>query len=423
MTSNGFLEENIISRESEKKMRGSLLNKVLILFMTAMVLANISGFMYGGLLPLYLTELNANVVQVGLFFTLIQIISLALQILGGWISDSLGRLRSIAIGSVAGLISYVGLILAPNWQWVILGEGLATVTRSLVAPSFNAFIAEQSSEQNRARVFGATEAIFQVVSVIGPPLGGFLANRYGFKVMLLCAAIIYVFATYIRVSMARKASKYSMISSEKLSLKKLYDNLSMMFGLVISGGLVTWILITDGVRDIAYGLSGNLLPIYLQEIGGLNLQNIGLLEAVFGIFMMLTTFPAGWLADKKGEKVAIACGFFMQFIALMIFIRVSNFIGFAISWAFFGIAIGLMSPAYNSLISKAIPEKYRGTAFGLFSTSIGIISLPAPFLGAKLWEQVGPVFPFLVTAYLSLLAILPVILKFNFPKIGDQTSK
>jgi MFS family permease len=420
MTSNGFLEENIIIRDTGKKIRAPLLNNVLILFMVAMVLANISGFMYGALLPLYLTDLNANVVQVGLFYTLIQIISLALQIFGGWISDSLGRLRSIAIGSVAGIISYVGLILAPSWQWVILGEGLAAITRSLVAPSFNAFIAEQSSEQNRARVYGVTEAIFQIVSVIGPPLGGFLANRFGFKIMLLCAAIIYVFATYIRVSMARNASKITLVSAGKLSFKKLYDNLGVMIGLVISGGLITWILITDGVRDIAYGLSGNLLPIYLQEIGGLDLQKIGLLEAVFGIFMMLTTIPAGWLADKKGEKVAIASGFFLQFITLNIFVRVSGFLGFAIAWSFFGMSIGLMSPAYNSLISKAIPEKYRGTAFGLFSTSIGIISLPAPIIGAQLWEQVRPEFPFLITAYLSLLAVIPVYLKFNLSKNEDH---
>ena len=44
-----------------------LLNKTLKLFMFAMVLANISGNMYGVLLPLYLKELNASVVQGGLF--------------------------------------------------------------------------------------------------------------------------------------------------------------------------------------------------------------------------------------------------------------------------------------------------------------------------------------------------------------------
>jgi len=64
-----------------------LLNNTLRMFMLTMVLANVAGHMYEPLLPLYLKSLNANVVQVGLFFTLSQIIPLALQILGGWISD------------------------------------------------------------------------------------------------------------------------------------------------------------------------------------------------------------------------------------------------------------------------------------------------------------------------------------------------
>jgi len=399
-----------------------LLNSVLVLFMAAMVLANISGNMYGALLPLYLKELNASVIQVGLFFTLSQIIPLALQILGGWLSDSLGRLRSIAIGSVAGVVSYAGLILAPTWQWVLLGEGLAAVTRSLVGPSFNAYIAEQSAEKNRARVFGITETIFVLVTVVGPPLGGFLANRFGFKFMLLCAALLYTVATLIRVGMARRAALQEESRPHKLSLVSLRGNLGSMLGLILAGGLITWILVTDGVRDVAYALSFNLLPIYLQDIGKINIQQIGLLESVFGIAMMLVTFPAGWLADKRGERLGIALGFGIQFIALMVFIRVSGFWGFASAWALLGVGVGLMSPAYNSLISKAVPEKLRGTAFGLFSSSLGLISLPAPVIGAQLWARFGPRFPFMLTGWMALFATLPVWLKFKVPVNGNSST-
>lgn len=126
-----------------------LLNNMLKLFMVAMILANIASNMYVAILPLYLKHLNASVVQVGLFFTLSQIVPLALQILGGWISDTLGRLRCIALGSLAGSLAHFSLILAPTWQWVLMGEGLNSLTRSLVGPSFGAFIAEQSTEETR----------------------------------------------------------------------------------------------------------------------------------------------------------------------------------------------------------------------------------------------------------------------------------
>jgi MFS family permease len=417
-----FSEETsiIIQAGGSRAKAAPLLNRKLLLFMAAMVLANVGGNMYGPLLPLYLKQLNASVGQVGLFFTLSQIVPLALQILGGWISDSLGRLKSIAMGSVAGVFSYVGLILAPTWGWVLLGEGLSSITRSLVAPSFSAFIAEESAEENRARVFGITETIFIVVNIVGPPLGGWLAGAYGFRAMLVVAGGLYFIATLIRISMARAAARDPNTAAGQLSVTNLKRDLGVMIGMVMAGGLVTWVLVTDGARDVAYSLSFTLMPIYLQDIGGLSILQIGWLESIFGIFMMLVTLPAGWLADKKSERLAIALGFLLEFLALLTFLRVNSFNGYAAAWALLGMGAGMMSPAYQALISKAVPEKMRGTAFGLFQTSLGVASLPAPAIGAQLWERVSPRAPFSLTALLGLLAIIPVWFKFKLPKNGSD---
>jgi MFS family permease len=81
-----------------------LLTPLMRWFLLAMILANIAGSMTNLLMPVYLTELGASVGQVGLVFTLTSVVILVLQILGGWISDSIGRLRAIAIGSL-GFIS------------------------------------------------------------------------------------------------------------------------------------------------------------------------------------------------------------------------------------------------------------------------------------------------------------------------------
>jgi len=357
--------------------RTPLLSNTLLTFLVTMVLANTAGHMYWPLLPLYLKSLNADVVQIGMFFTIAQIVPLALQILGGWISDSFGRLRSIALGSVAGLISYIEVILAPTWQWVLLGEGFGSIAQAMVAPSFGAFIAENSTEESRARVFGISESIFMVVAVIGPPLGGWLADTYGFKRMIGVATILYTLATILRIAMARSAARTVEANPQRLSLSSLRLNLGTMTGLLLAGGLVTWLLLTDGVRDVAYALSFNLLPVYLQDIGGMSIQQVGWQQSFFGMAVMAVTIPAGWLADRKGERVAIALGFALQFLGLMIFTRAGTFLGFASAWAVMGLGVGFMSPAFSSLMSKAVPEKLRGTAFGLFSTSLGIISLPA----------------------------------------------
>ena len=396
----------------------SLLTRNLWLFLFTMVLANIAGEMYLNMLPLYLKSLDADVIQVGLFFTIAAILPLVLQIVGGWISDNLGRLRSVAIGSSLGVLSYIGVILAPTWQWVLGGHSLQSITRALVGPSFGAFIAEESAEENRARVYGVVNVIYTVVAVIGPPLGGWLADTYGFRMMLGVAMLFYTIATIIRIFMAKNASKSGGRESKpnKLTVKHLGKSLWVIGGLMFGGGLLTWLLITDGARDISYTMSFQLLPIYLKDNAGLGYTEIGWLSSISGVAGMLIGIPAGWFADKKGERLSIVIGFVLELIALLLFINMDGFVWYAVIWAMFGMAGAIMSPAYQSLLSKAIPEKMRGTAFGLIDSSLGLFSLPAPAIGAYLWERFSPLFPVKITAGIVLLSILPVALRFKINK-------
>ncbi|MBK7449516.1 MAG: MFS transporter [Anaerolineales bacterium] len=402
-----------------------LLSGVLILFLAAMVFANVGGSMYDGLLPLYLKDLDADITQIGLFFTLAQIVPLFLQILGGWVSDSLGRLRAIAIGSVFGVLGYIPLVLADKWQWLLLATAIGAIARSLVGPSFDAFIAEHSSEKNRGRVYGISQAIFMIVMVVGPPLGGWLTGAYGFKLMLLVAGAFYFIATVMRLSMAREAVKGEKANGEhkKLSFNDLKSNLGSMIGLLLSGGLITWMLITDGLRDVSFQFSGNLFPVYMQESGGLNYQQIGWVTSMFGVFMMLSTIPGGWLSDKAGERVSIALGMVLLSLALFILVNIPQGVEyqwlFFVGWAVAGLGAGISGPAYQSLISKAVPQKLRGLAFGLFSTSLGVFSLPAPWIGAQLWDRIGPKAPFTITAIVILLSVIPIWLKFKLPDSAE----
>jgi MFS family permease len=271
-----------------------LLNGMLLLFLLAMILANMGGNMYMPLLSLYIKDLGASVDQIGMFFTLSQIIPLALQIMGGWISDVLGRLRAIAIGSVVGVFTYVALIAAPTWQWLLLAMAFSAITGALVGPSFDAFIAEHSSEDNRAKMFGVTQALYGIVGVAGPVLGGWLVDLYGFKKMLMVAGGLYVMATILRVSMAREAARNGESKPGKLSFSSLKNNLSTMFGLLASGGVITWILITDGVRDISFGLSMNFLPVYMQQYGFI-ISAIGMMNS----FLVCSHVPRSrWLAGR-----------------------------------------------------------------------------------------------------------------------------
>jgi MFS family permease len=392
-----------------------LLTPLMRWFMLAMVLANIAGTMSPMLMPIYLTEMGASITQVGTVFTFTSIAILVLQIMGGWISDSIGRLRTIAIGSLGGIVGFAALILAPSWQWMLVALVVYQFPFALVGPSFSAFIAENSTEQNRGQVYGLTSTIYQVTGILGPPLGGFLAGAYGFKNMLLVAAGFYAVAAGLRIWMATTMRTPEEKGPAKLSIASFKTNMATMIGMILAGGVITWIFITDGVGDIAFRLSGELLPLYLEKIAGISIQQIGLLGSIHAIAAMFTPLLSGKLTDRYGERVPIVSGFLMIFGAFMIFLQAQVFSVFALSWIIFGLGGGLLGPAFQSLISKVVPSKLLGTFSGVFDSSRGFISLPAPWLGAQLWERFSPRLPFIITATASLIILPPVWLKFKVP--------
>jgi MFS family permease len=286
------------------------------------------------------------------------------------------------------------------------------VAFAFVAPSFDAFIAEQSSEKDRAKVFALTQTIYQIVTVIGPLAGGLAVRLLGWRGLIYIAAAFYFAATALRLAMAKNSASAAPPSGS-LSAKSFGASLKTMLGLAVSGGLITWLLISDGVRDISMGLSGNLLPLFLQEERGIDIAAIGLLNALLGASSMLVMIPAGYLADRFGERFAIAAGYLTAFGAFLLMLLVPSPWAAGASFIVFGAGMGMLSPAYQSLISKAVPEKLRGIAFGFLSTSNGLIALPAPWLGAMLWKGVAPVAPFWVTACALILIVPPVLAKFK----------
>jgi len=389
-------------------------------FILAMILANVGGQMAYSLLSIYLVEMGATVSQVGLVFTVASIVPLALQILGGWLSDTIGRLRAIALGSVISTFGYLLFFLSPSWEWIMLGLCIEYVSNSVVGPSFNAYIADESSETERGRVFGLTQSLFMIVTVIGPALAGLLAYRFSFRLMLLVAFVLYASGTGLRVWMAMAERFASSKTAEKPTLSGLKTELVAMFALLFAGGILTWIWVTDAVGDTAFNLIGQLYPIYLSEVGNLNVAQIGLLNSSWGIATILSSFLAGLLIDRRSERKVIVAGFVVEALGLVIFLQAGDFLGFLAAMFIFGFGVGSLMPAYQSLISKAVPEKSRGLAYGLFGTSLGILSLPFPWIGAQLWERINPQAPFWITAVACLISIPIAWFKFILPQEGPE---
>ena len=400
-----------------------------------MILANLGHDMYYPFLAIFLKQLGFPVDTIGLYFTLAGIFPLVFQIVGGWISDRIGRVRSIALGSIAGSLGWIGIVLAPSMAspiaWLLASEAFGAVTRSLVGPSFDAFTAEQSSTENRARVFAVVQALFMVVGIAGPPLGGFIAERFSFRALLRVSACLYWSATILRVTMARRtrpvtaASAGAEPASESREERRegLRRSLALMGALAVSGGVFTWILVVDGALDIAGKLSESLLPLYLKEVGRLSESRIGLLQGLSAICTAAVMIPMGALADSRGERCPIALGCALIGVSVALFAFGRGISAYAVAFAVFGVSGGCFTPALQSLISKAVPERLRGMAFGFLSTSLGVFSFFAPAVGGALWKNFFPVLPFLVSGGIVLLAIIPAWISFRPPSPRRPASR
>jgi DHA1 family multidrug resistance protein-like MFS transporter len=389
--------------------------RILILFI-GRTFAEATRAMTAVQIPIFLRELGASVSEIGLFFTLAMILPLVFRMLGGWLSDRIGRLRAMWLGSLAGIVAYIPYALARNWQLALLGPALLAVATALLVPAYRAYIADIVPEDRQGRTFGIGNSVLNLAWVVAPPLGGYLAQTYGYQAMFLSAVLLFALAALLFWFLVRDDQQRNGASGEKPSLESLKNSFGEILPLAVAGGLFTWILITDGIQDISLDLSFNLMPVYLNEIVGIGKQSIGIMDGLHGIAWVIASPFGGWFADRVGTRYGIMLGLGGLMLAPLIFAIASGFWGFALSWIVLGIGAAVFGPALDVLIARGVSKHLRGLAYAFVATSLGIISLPAPWIGSQIWVAFGPKAPFILTSVLGILALIPAWFRLRLPE-------
>jgi MFS family permease len=328
------------------------------------------------------------------------------------------RLRVITLGSFVGVITFLIFAVSSKWEYAIIGALFLAITTALTIPAYYAHIAGQTEDEKRGRVFGIAQTVRLTAWILAPPLGGLIAQNLGYRWMFLTASMLYAIAALIFIALSRQSNND--LADRKPSWHQLRISTKELISLFLAGGIVTWILIVDGVRDIAFNLSFDLMPVYLSDIAGMSKGQIGLLDGIFGLAAALTIYPAGWLADRTSERFVITTGLFGMILSRLVFSVAVGFWGFAASWILLAIGGSMLTPAGSSLISKTVPKHLMGMTYGLFATSLGVFALPAPWVGSQLWELIDPRAPFLITVVLASLVILPAWYKLRLPASAEH---
>ena len=366
-------------------------------------------------IPIFLREIGASVSDVGLFFTLSMIFILSLRILGGWASDNFGRLRVLWLGSLIGIFAYIPYVIADRWEVALLGPILLAVASGLTIPSFRAYIADSTPDFAQGRMFGISSAFRTAAWIVAPPIGGYIAFTYGSRWTFLLAGIMFAVAAIIYFLLDRTDRTETASSTDPINFNSFRLSLSQIAVLVFSGGLLTWIIITDGIKDVTYRLSFDLMPIYLNEIAGIGKQGIGFLDGIHGIAWVVASPIGGALSDRTSERIAATLGLGLLLAAPLTFALATDYWGFALSWILIGVGGGFFDPAINALIAKGVEPKLRGIAYALVATSVGLVSLASPWIGARLWVTFGPKVPYILTVLLGSLALIPAWTKLRVP--------
>jgi MFS family permease len=383
----------------------------LMVMTLAMIVTNTAGAMYYPLLPLYLEELGADVQQVGFFFTLQVILGICFRILGGWISDHSGRLPTIALGGVLGQVAMLAFTVAPAWGWAMIGALFGQMGSSLVAPSFQAYTAEQAPEGSTGSTFGLVTGLFSICMIVGPLLGGFLAYRVGFRGMLWVANAIFGVGTLLRLWMVRGQSW----AMRELDPSQLVHDVRGLLVMLFGGGVLLWLFVVDGLVDAGGQLAIPFLPKFATEAGGLNEATFGGLFALGNLVGALAMLPGGMFADRFHERRSIAVGMALISMAYWVILAHPVLITFLIGMCLAGIGQAFVGPAFSSLISKAVPKESLGITWGVFLTALGVLAIPAPAIGGLLYDRVAPKATFVLAMGLALVSIPLALWKLRLP--------
>lgn len=384
--------------------------------MFANVLANIPSRMLQPFIPLYLEQLGATIEQVGLYFTLLIIFTIFFRIFGGWISDNVGRLPTMAIGSIFGALSNLAFVLAPSWELAIISALFSGIGMSLVGPSYQAYIAEEAPEGAVGTTFGLVNSLFLICQIIGPLLGGFLVETSGYRVMLWTAFGFMVTATIVRISLARDKS----IQLQRLKFHILSQDMRKMIAFLLAGGLITWMFMIDGLLDASSQSVMPFLPKYAIEIAGITEFSYGGLIAFMSVIGVLTNWLGGAFSDRYGNHLSIAIGAVLFASAFFIFAISTSMFSLIVGFGIIGISGAFVEPAFAALLSQVTPKDQLGIIYGLFQSALGLIAIPAPSIGGILFDRIGSSATLLFGIGLSLLAIPLSLMKLRQPTVESQ---
>lgn len=307
----------------------------------------------------------------------------------GSLSDRFGR-RPILLVSLAVMAGDYAVMALTGSIWVLLIARLIAGITAATQSAATAFIADISPPEQKAQNFGLLGAAFGVGFVLGPMIGGLLADfgpraPFWAAAVLATANLIFGFFVLPETVTDRIRRPFEWRRANPLGAFLHLDKLPGIRRLL---ALVL-------LYEFAFIVYPATWAYFTKERFGWEPWMVGLSLASFGIAMAVVQGGLiRWIIPKFGERGTIVYGLFFNFFAFIILATIANG---TIALLFTPItALGaVVTPALTGLMSQQVADDSQGELQGLIASTKSIALIAAPIaLTQVFWLFTGPVAPF-----------------------------
>jgi MFS family permease len=329
------------------------------------------------------THLHASWFTIAILFGLLGVLASPFQIVGGAVTDRIGRRTTIVIASISGIVWFVGFAFADAaWQVGLLVVSESALGWPLFLTSSNAMIADVLPQSQRANAYSVIRTAMNVGVALGPAAGGIaLGLGASFRSIFLSAAVgCFAFLVLILIWVEEtkpESAKQTGVAKRIGYGLVLRDRRFMMFCAVMLMAL------------IPFGQFGAIYSTYITTDMGVHYSTWPLLLALNAAIVAAFQFVAIALSRGRDPMKLMALA------SLLIAIGVGG-VAFAHSLTTLVILVVVMSmgevffsPIASSIVSDMAPEAIRGRYMGAWSVMWNGGASMGPLVGGILIGAIG----------------------------------
>ena len=348
---------------------------------------------------LYITQkFNVGMTQAGIVLGTFSTFGMIGSMIGGGLTDKFGRKSIILGGLVFSALSTLLLGTASEFSMLIPLAVVIGLLSRVSGPAHQAMIADILPDDKRQEGFGIMRVVANMSWIIGPIIGGFVANRSYFMLFVLDAVISCLVAILIFIKIPETKPESS---QEPESMLKTFTG----YGIVIKDTAYVAFLVVSMLMLIVYQQMYNSLSVFLRDTHGMEPQVFGVLMIASPVVVILFQFSTTRLIKDRPAFLMMALGTFFYLIGFGMFGFVATTWLFAIALVIITIGEMIVMPISSALAANFAPEEMRGRYMAVFGLSWGIPSIIGPSAAGLILDNFNPFLLWYVAAAISAVAI------------------